>query len=272
MTTGRPFPSELAVSPVFSGVSVALGYAVGGMIPLLPYFFAKNSSVALATRWSIAMSMLALFVFARFMENWVGAGWLYYNLPFSQLEPHVPKALAIRLFTIALGVIGSLLSAIGIANGTGFQNFLTEIGVLFPPIAAIMIADYFVLKTWRPELDASRAQDTLPTHAPEWVPAGLLAWAVAYAISSPLLLGKLVTVGVPSINALVADAVIVQPEDPRGFLPGAHERALDMWRDVLIGDVAAESAPGDHFTLLSGEHAGTTARALVRGLRVLRDR
>ncbi|MCH8614040.1 amino acid adenylation domain-containing protein [Arsenicicoccus dermatophilus] len=78
--------------------------------------------------------------------------------------------------------------------------------------------------------------------------------------------------GVPSIDALVADAVIVQPEDPRGFLPGAHERALDMWRDVLIGDVAAESAPGDHFTLLSGEHAGTTARALVRGLRVLRDR
>lgn len=96
---------------------------------------------------------------------------------------------------VVLGAAGSILSAFGFANQ--FEGFLTELGILFPPIAAIMIADYFVLKTWRPELDASRESGELPERAPNWVPAGLIAWAVGY------LVGKFLLFGVPSINALV---------------------------------------------------------------------
>lgn len=110
---------------------------------------------------------------------------------------HVLFGVRVNRATVALvlGLLGSLLSALQFANR--FQTFLTELGIVFPPVAAIMIADYFVLKTWRSELDESRARGALPTNAPEWVPAGLLAWAVGY------LVGKFVTVGVPSINALV---------------------------------------------------------------------
>lgn len=97
---------------------------------------------------------------------------------------------------LILGAVGSILSALGFANQ--FQGFLTELGILFPPIAAIIVADYFVLKTWRRELDESRARNALPDTVANWVPAGLIAWAAGYVV------GKFVLFGVPSINSLVA--------------------------------------------------------------------
>lgn len=96
---------------------------------------------------------------------------------------------------VVLGALGSILSAFGFANQ--FQGFLTELGILFPPIAAIIVADYYVLKTWRPELDESRERGALPDAVVNWVPAGLIAWTIGY------LVGKFVTFGVPSINSLV---------------------------------------------------------------------
>lgn len=81
---------------------------------------------------------------------------------------------------ILLGVLGSILSAFEFASR--FQDFLTELGILFPPIAGIMIADYFVLRTWRTELDESRAHGRLPAQVADWVPAGLIAWALGYAV------------------------------------------------------------------------------------------
>ncbi len=103
---------------------------------------------------------------------------------------------------IVLGLLGSIASALQFANG--FQTFLSELGTVFPPIAAIMIGDYFVLKTWRKELDESRADGMkLPAYAPAFVPAGLIAWVVGYVLSSQLLLGQFITFGVPSINSLV---------------------------------------------------------------------
>ncbi|MGO1701287.1 MAG: purine-cytosine permease family protein [Canibacter sp.] len=101
---------------------------------------------------------------------------------------------------LVLGVAGSILSAFGFANQ--FEGFLTELGILFPPIASIIIADYFVLKTWRKELDSSRERGELPDYAPNWVPAGLIAWAVGYVV------GKFVLFGVPSVNALIISFLV----------------------------------------------------------------
>ncbi|KAH7033674.1 Ccc1 family [Microdochium trichocladiopsis] len=49
------------LAPVVSGLTIALGYVIGGLIPLLPYFFAET--VEVGTRWSIALCMVALFGF-----------------------------------------------------------------------------------------------------------------------------------------------------------------------------------------------------------------
>ena len=47
--------------PWFSGLSVALGYISGGLIPLLPYCVASTIGVAL--NWSIGLCVVALFTF-----------------------------------------------------------------------------------------------------------------------------------------------------------------------------------------------------------------
>ncbi|CAK7246257.1 MAG: hypothetical protein STHCBS139747_007881 [Sporothrix thermara] len=52
---------DAAVWPVASGVSVALGYLIGGLLPLWPYFFVQ--SVGDGLRYSFAACVVALFVF-----------------------------------------------------------------------------------------------------------------------------------------------------------------------------------------------------------------
>ncbi|GAA1582900.1 cytosine permease [Kribbella karoonensis] len=97
--------------------------------------------------------------------------------------------------TLAVGVLGSVLAAGGILDK--FTEFLIVLGVAFPPIAGIMVAEYFVVKRWRPDLDATRTAGTLPATAPTWVPATLVIWIGA------ALIGKYVAWGLPSINSLV---------------------------------------------------------------------
>lgn len=48
-------------SPWFSGMSISLGYIIGGLIPLLPYCIASTIAVALA--WSVGLCLISLFAF-----------------------------------------------------------------------------------------------------------------------------------------------------------------------------------------------------------------
>lgn len=59
---------QLPVWPLASGLSISLGYVIGGTIPLLPYFFA--ATVGLGLRWSIALCLVALMSFG------AGKSWL----------------------------------------------------------------------------------------------------------------------------------------------------------------------------------------------------
>ncbi|GAA4054303.1 cytosine permease [Actinomadura miaoliensis] len=97
------------------------------------------------------------------------------------------------LVTIGLGAAGTLLAAIGILDR--FTDFLTLLGVAIPPIAGIMVAEYFVIRRWRPDLDA--AGDTVPSRAPGWVPATMVVWSGAF------LVGEYVAWGVPALNSLI---------------------------------------------------------------------
>ena len=114
--------------------------------------------------------------------------------------------------TLVLGVVGSLLAAGGILDS--FIGFLSLLGVAFPPIAGIMVAEYFVVKTWRPELDRSRAAGTLPETAPTWVPATLVIWVAS------ALIGQFVAWGLPSINSLVAAFVLYVVAGKLGLVRG----------------------------------------------------
>jgi cytosine permease len=96
---------------------------------------------------------------------------------------------------VALGAAGSILSAAGIIGK--FVSFLTVIGVVVPPIAGIMIAEYFAVMTWRGRLEASCQRGELPDPPPRWVPAALVAWVVSAAA------GYWVHIGIPAMNSVL---------------------------------------------------------------------
>ena len=91
------------------------------------------------------------------------------------------------------------MSALGIL--THFISFLIILGVAFPPVASIMVVDYFILKTHRKELDESRSSGGLPTHVPGWNVPGVVSWIIAGIV------GYYVAWGIASLDALVVAAV-----------------------------------------------------------------
>ncbi|KAJ5539935.1 Vacuolar iron transporter cccA [Penicillium frequentans] len=56
-----PEPSESRA--VICALTIALGYFIGGFVPLLPYFFVGPHEAFIALRWSIATMVVALFIF-----------------------------------------------------------------------------------------------------------------------------------------------------------------------------------------------------------------
>lgn len=69
-----PEPSESRA--VICALTIALGYFIGGFVPLLPYFFVGPHDAFIALRWSIATMVVALFLFGYgktcFVSGWKG--------------------------------------------------------------------------------------------------------------------------------------------------------------------------------------------------------
>ncbi|EPS29730.1 Vacuolar iron transporter cccA [Penicillium oxalicum] len=69
-----PEPSDSRA--VICALTIALGYFIGGFVPLLPYFFVGPEDAFIALRWSIATMAIALFLFGYgktcFVSGWAG--------------------------------------------------------------------------------------------------------------------------------------------------------------------------------------------------------
>lgn len=133
--------------------------------------------------------------------------------------------------TIVLGVVGSVLAAAGILGQ--FTGFLTVLGVAFPPIAGIMVAEYFIVKRWRGELDASRAQGALPATAPRIVPATIIIWIVSSFV------GYFVTWGIPALVSLLLSMVLYIVAGKLGWVRGVG-RAATVQATTPVAHAAAE--------------------------------
>lgn len=95
--------------------------------------------------------------------------------------------------TVIVGCAGSVLAAAGIAHQ--FSHFLALLGVVFPPVTGIMVAEYFVVRRWRNEIISTRPH--VPRSAPSWVPATVLIWPAS------TVLGEVLPFGQASVNSLV---------------------------------------------------------------------
>ncbi|MGM0715166.1 purine-cytosine permease family protein [Brevibacillus parabrevis] len=102
--------------------------------------------------------------------------------------------------TLVVGVAGTVLSVLGILDQ--FVNFLIFLGVWVPPIAGIMVVDYFILKRSRAILEESRKRGALPDTCESMNPVALAAWALGFFT------GYLFDWGIPSINSLVASGIV----------------------------------------------------------------
>ena len=99
-----------------------------------------------------------------------------------------------------VGIASTGLSTLGILDH--FIGFLVLLGVAIPPIAGIMMVDYYMLRRDRAELRRARATGALPVASERFNPVALAAWLLACA-SALLLPG----VGVPALNALAVGSL-----------------------------------------------------------------
>lgn len=60
--------------PFVCAITIGLGYFLGGLVPLIPYFCVKKNEVLLALWWSIGVMAIALFAFG-WTKTGVVVGW-----------------------------------------------------------------------------------------------------------------------------------------------------------------------------------------------------
>ncbi|KAF3386128.1 Protein CCC1 [Penicillium rolfsii] len=76
MNFHHTLPEPSGSRAVVCALTIALGYFIGGFVPLLPYFFVGPHDAFVALRWSIATMVVALFLFGYgktcFVSGWSG--------------------------------------------------------------------------------------------------------------------------------------------------------------------------------------------------------
>jgi cytosine permease len=172
-------------------------YTIGMIGVLLAHAIKTENVIGIVTTTSGAIGVLILVAATLKINDWnLYSGSLGLANFIHSISGHrVHRA----LLTLVVGILGTVLSALGILQH--FVGFLTLLGVAFPPVGAIMVVDYYLLRSHRAELHESRAAGSLPTRVPAWVPAGLAAWVIGSVA------GYFLTWGIQSLNSLVIAGV-----------------------------------------------------------------
>jgi N-methylhydantoinase A/oxoprolinase/acetone carboxylase beta subunit/purine-cytosine permease-like protein len=160
-------------------VGISLGEYVLGLAGVLLAYAVKSSDVVAIITASSGVAGVIILISATVKIN----NWNLYSASLGLINV-VQSLTGVRLhrvaITVGIGVLGSILASAGILSR--LTDFLTLLGVLTPPVAGIMVAEYFVVRRWRSVLDASRRLGRLPETEPTWVPATIVLWAGAALI------------------------------------------------------------------------------------------
>jgi cytosine permease len=173
-------------------------YTIGMIGVLLAHAVKTQNVIGIVTTTSGAIGVLVLVAATLKINDWnLYSGSLgIANFIDTMFGHRIHRA----LLTLVVGALGTLLSALGILQQ--FVGFLILLGVAFPPVGAIIVVDYFLLRTHRRELDEVRRSGRLPSSVPAWNPVGLISWLVASVG------GYYLTWGIQSVNSLVIAGVL----------------------------------------------------------------
>ncbi|GAA2014901.1 cytosine permease [Nakamurella flavida] len=211
MTRFNRTPADVVKQTV---VGVSLGEFVIGLSGVLLAHAARSGDIVAIVTSSIGFIGLLIVITGTLKIN----DWNLYSASLGLLN-FVSVAFRRQLHrvpaTVILGVAGTVLAAAGILEN--FMQFLIVLSVVFPPIAGIMVAEYFVVRRWRPDLESSRQSGALPATAPRLVPATLIIWALSSVI------GYFVTWGIPSVLSLVLSMVLYIVAGRLGLVTGMGE-------------------------------------------------
>lgn len=112
------------------------------------------------------------------------------------------KKTSFVIMTLLVGVIGTVFTVSGILDN--FIDFLNMMGIVFPPVAGIILIDYFILRRHRQLLDVTRNTGDIPSN--EETPfvnyVALISWfaGIFSAIK--------ITYGLPSINSIFISGIV----------------------------------------------------------------
>jgi len=180
-------------------VGITLGeYTVGLIGVLLAHALKTQDIIEIVTSTSGFIGAIILVAATLKINDWN----LYSSsLGFANLiDVTFGKRVNRAVITILIGVLGTIFSAAGILEQ--FVPFLMALGIVVPPIAGIMIVDYYRLRRHRALLDESAGTGALPSRQERLNPVTLFAWAGA------TILGYAVQWGIPALNSLVCAAVL----------------------------------------------------------------
>ena len=180
-------------------IGMSIGeYLIGLIGVLLAHAVGSADVVQIVTSTTSSVGTIVLIAATLKINDWnlYSASLGIVNLVQTTTGRHVSRAWV----TLLVGILGSVLSMLGILSG--FVGFLILLGVAIPPVAGIIVVEYFLVQRWRPQLEQTRLTGSLPAVADGWNVEALIAWA------SGFLIGYTVHVGVPSINSLVVAGAI----------------------------------------------------------------
>jgi cytosine permease len=180
-------------------IGMTLGeYTVGLIGVLLAHAVKSSDVIAIVTSTSGALGTIVLIAATLKINDWnlYSSSLGFVNI----LDTVCGKRVNRAVVTLVVGVIGTVLSAIGVLQF--FVGFLTVLGVTIPPIAGIMVVDYFLLRRHRKELDESASRRALPAAVESWNLVSLVVWVIASVIGSTF------QWGIPVLNSLFSAAIL----------------------------------------------------------------
>jgi cytosine permease len=208
-----------------SVVSITLGQYVMGLIGvLLGYAVQGQDVVEILTTTAGTIGVITLVAAVIKINDW--------NLYSSSLgvvnsvATLTGRKISRMWATLVIGALGTALSAAGILER--FTDFLTLLGVSLPPIAGIIVAEYYLVRRWRSALDSSREIGELPPTEPGLVPITLAIWAGSAVFGW---WSEHAQLGIGSLNSLLLAGLLYALLGKLGLVRGIRETATEKRKE-----------------------------------------